>query len=286
MSGAEKRPPAAAKRSPTALKRSPGAFNGPALLQAVVTAARAGGGRELVGVYLHGSWCLGGFDPRVSDLDYVIVVRHGLKQAAKLALMQATMRLAWPLAPVKGLEFHVLTLAATRHFSHPCAFDLHFSPLHLAAYRGDPAAYVAGMHGVDPDLAAHLTVLKACGQVLCGPAIAATFGPVPVAAYWASVMADVEDASAAIVTDPVYVTLNLCRSLAFQATGRVMGKAAGGEWGLATLPEWGDVIATALAGYRGRGGGKLAASRLMAFATFALRTLRRGPSPAATPLPD
>ncbi|WP_461225195.1 aminoglycoside adenylyltransferase domain-containing protein [Lacticaseibacillus suihuaensis] len=276
MSGAEERSPAAAKQSSDA-------FNGPALLKAVLKAAQAVAGRELVGVYLHGSWCLGGFDPRVSDLDYVVVVRHGLSQAAKQALMQATMTLAWPLAPAKGLEFHVLTLAATRHFTHPCAFDLHFSPLHLAAYRRDPAAYVAGMHGFDPDLAAHLTVLRASGQALCGPAIAATFGLVPVAAYWASVMADVEDASAAIGTDPIYVTLNLCRTLAFQATGRVTGKAAGGEWGLAALPEWGDVIGAALAGYRSQGGVRPPVARLEGFAKAALHGLQQGPRLAARP---
>ncbi|WP_225046788.1 aminoglycoside adenylyltransferase domain-containing protein [Lacticaseibacillus kribbianus] len=252
-------------------------FSGPALIDAVVATARRTIGPALVGVYLHGSWCLGGFDPRVSDLDYVMVVQHGLTQAQKRALMAATMQDVWPLAPVKGLEFHVLTADAARDFHHPCRFDLHFSPLHEAAYRRDPAAFVAGMHGTDPDLAAHLTVLRSAGQCAWGQAIAATFGPVPVADYWASVMGDVGDAPAAIAGAPVYTTLNLCRTLAFARTGSVMGKTAGGAWAAVSLPQWQDVVAAALAGYRGQTVPPVARGRLVAFAEFALARLAAGP---------
>ncbi len=72
---------------------------------------------NLVGIYLHGSYVLGSYNEQVSDLDYIVVVIQPLSPTEKLALMTKTLTDLWPLAPAKGLEFHVLLLADCQQFS-------------------------------------------------------------------------------------------------------------------------------------------------------------------------
>lgn len=207
---------------------------------------------NLVGVYLHGSYVLGGYNPAVSDLDYIMVVMRRLTVKEKADLMHFTTEELLPLAPAKGLEFHVLLLAHTRHFRHPMPFDFHFSEYHRAEYFRDPEAYIEGMQGTDPDLAAHLMVIQQQGQVLTGLPIKDVFAPVPPAAYWQSIVFDIADATKQILNQPTYVTLNLCRVLAYRENGAVLSKQAGGEWGENHLPKLYQPLASyTLASYEG-----------------------------------
>ena len=109
------------------------------------------------------------------------------------------------------------------------------------------------MHGTDPDLAAHLTILQAAGQVLLGPAIITVFGPVPATAYWDSIESDIANVETAIVQLPMYTVLNLCRVCAYQQDQLIISKQAGGEWGLQQLPtQWHPLVRQALAAYAGQ----------------------------------
>lgn len=203
----------------------------PHLLQAIQQTTTAILKTNLVGIYLHGSYALGSYNEQVSDLDYLIVVRRPLTLAEKQQLMTATITQLWPLAPHKGLEFHVLLLSATQYFVHPCPFDFHFSKYHYERYQQAPQVYLKAMHGTDPDLAAHLTVVRSAGQVLLGPAITTVFGPVPAADYWDSIKSDIANAETAIVQLPMYTVLDLCRVRAYQQDQLIVSKQAGGEGG-------------------------------------------------------
>ncbi|ERL65103.1 streptomycin 3'-adenylyltransferase [Schleiferilactobacillus shenzhenensis LY-73] len=207
---------------------------------------------NLVGVYLHGSYVLGGYNPAVSDLDYLMVVMRPLTLHEKADLMHFTTEDLLPLAPAKGLEFHVLLLAHTRHFRQPMPFDFHFSEYHRAEYFRDPAAYIEGMQGTDPDLGAHLMVVQTHGRVLTGLPIQDVFAPVPPAAYWQSILYDIADAPRQVLNHPTYITLNLCRVLAYREDGAILSKQAGGEWGEDHLPKLYQPLASyALASYEG-----------------------------------
>ncbi|WP_125766449.1 aminoglycoside adenylyltransferase domain-containing protein [Lapidilactobacillus wuchangensis] len=187
-------------------------------------------GDNLVGVYLHGSYVLKSYHENVSDLDYIIVVKEPLTDQQKLTLMTWTVTTGWQFAPKKGLEFHVLLEKWTQHFIQPLPFDFHFSPMHWPDYQENPLQYVQEMQGTDPDLAAHLTILTHYGQVISGPAIEQVFAPVPRSAYLNSILADISNAEQAVLTNPVYVCLNLARVLAYLQTDQVLSKAAGGRW--------------------------------------------------------
>ncbi|WP_047998675.1 aminoglycoside adenylyltransferase domain-containing protein [Lactiplantibacillus herbarum] len=208
---------------------------------------------NLVGIYLHGSYALGSYNEKISDLDYVVVVHHQLTITEKQQLMTVTLDQLWPLAPQKGLEFHVLLLSATQHFIHPCSFDFHFSKYHYQHYQRNPERYLREMQGTDLDLAAHLTIMHAAGQVLVGPAIEEVFGPVSAIDYWDSIKFDVENAAIGIHDQPMYTILNLCRVLAYRQDGLILSKQTGGEWGLAHLPvQWQPLIHQALKSYAGQ----------------------------------
>ena len=55
--------------------------------------------------------------------------------------------------------------------------------------------------------------------------------------YFDSILSDIEDAEEDIITDSVYIVLNLCRVLAYKREGLIISKKEGGEWGLRHLPE-------------------------------------------------
>ena len=220
------------------------------LLSRFTEAAKEAFGEALTGVYLHGSAVMGCFQPERSDLDLILVAEDSVPDEAKLTFMERAVELNAE-APAKGLEFSVVRRAVCKPFAYPTPFELHFSNMHLEAYRKDPVQYVARMRGVDKDLAAHFTVLNNCGVVLYGEEIPNVFGPVPRVDYFDSIWSDVEAARYEIVQDPVYFTLNLCRVLAQARDGLVLSKQSGGEWGLQNLPEEQlPVIQAALESYK------------------------------------
>lgn len=205
------------------------------LLERFTAMSRRIFGSNLLGVYLHGSLAMGCFNPRKSDIDLMLAVEDEPTDEEKLAFMQQVAAMNEE-APAKGLELSIVTRAAVNPFRYPTPFLLHFSPMHLDWFRRDPTGYVQHMKGEDPDLAAHCTVVRKRGKVLYGAPVEEIFGDVPTAAYLDSIRQDVAGAQEDILTDPIYMTLNLCRVLAYARDGLVLSKQEGGQWGLANLP--------------------------------------------------
>ncbi|MDE7262846.1 MAG: DUF4111 domain-containing protein [Oscillospiraceae bacterium] len=245
------------------------------LLSRFTGAAREAFGGSLVGVYLHGSAAMGCFHPETSDLDLLLVAEGPVSDAAKLAFMERALELN-ELAPAKGLEFSVVRREVCRPFVYPAPFELHFSNAHLKACREDLPRYVARMRGVDKDLAAHFTVINACGVVLYGEAVSQVFAPVPRADYLDSILNDIGDACREITGNPVYYTLNLCRVLAQVREGLVLSKQSGGEWGLRHLPEeFHPVIQAALESYEAGQPMAQPNTNLLNFAAYILSEIKK-----------
>ena len=88
----------------------------------------------------------------------------------------------------------------------------------------NPLDYILKMKGTDKDLAAHFTIIKACGIVLYGAGINEVFADVPRDKYIDSIWADIEGARAEILENPVYIILNLCRVAAFLKDNLILSK--------------------------------------------------------------
>lgn len=223
------------------------------ITDAIVDASRDAFGDGLVGVYLHGSAAMGCWNPSKSDVDVIVVVDETPDKASKLRFLDCIVGIN-SRATKKGVEISVVRRDVCSDFVYPTPYELHFSPTHLALYYADKDEYLRRLCGVDRDLAAHFTVINKYGVALCGAPVSDVFGEVDAEYYLDSIAADVECAREDIKRDPLYITLNLCRVLAYARDGLVISKKDGGEWGLEHLPErFRPLISRALCCYIGDG---------------------------------
>lgn len=219
------------------------------VVERLVEKIRAVFGVNLTGIYLHGSMAMGCFNPNKSDIDIIVLINGDISDLQKLEFMREIVELNGS-APAKGIEISVVKREYCKPFVYPTPYELHFSPAHLERYKRSPEAYVREMNGTDKDLAAHFTVINNYGKVLCGEKIENVFGEVPKCDYIDSIYCDVQNAVSDIADNPIYVTLNLCRVLAFLRSGRCLSKLDGGRWGIDNLEFGSDVVFEAMDCYR------------------------------------
>lgn len=193
-------------------------------------------GENLVGIYLHGSAAMGCFHPQKSDLDLLVIVKEDISDAQKMRFMNEVVVLHEE-APAKGLELSILKKKFCKPFVYPTPFELHFSIAHLQWFLENPADYIEKMKGTDKDLAAHVVITQHYGKVLYGDAIADIFGEVGKEEYIDSIWLDVKNAREDILSNPMYVTLNLCRVFVYLREDLVLSKKSGGEWAVHALPQ-------------------------------------------------
>lgn len=205
------------------------------LLERFVKLCRDAFGTQLTGVYLHGSLAMGCFHPKKSDIDLLVVVESAPDEESKRAFLQGVLTLNAQ-APEKGLELSVVERQYIKPFVYPTPYAFHFSNAHRALAE-NPAAYLETLQGTDKDLAAHVTILNHYGVTLFGAPVNEVFGAVAARDYIDSIWYDVKNAPTDIAENPVYVTLNLCRVLAYVLEKRVLSKQRGGAWGMENVPE-------------------------------------------------
>ncbi|WP_324668932.1 aminoglycoside adenylyltransferase domain-containing protein [Geochorda subterranea] len=241
-----------------------------------VTLVRGLSGASLVGVYLHGSLAMGGFNPGRSDLDLLVVTRSDPGATFRRALAAWLLQHSGHPYP---FEVHVLQMEDLHPWRHPAPFAFHYSeawrqPTRDAVARlQDPREL---MPATDPDLAAHVTVLRARGVCLCGQPIDEVFPQVPPEDYRDGLLRDVSDARSTVHLDPVSTVLNLCRVGQYLEDGVIASKAEAGAWAAMALPAaHRSVAAWALAAYRGDAASKQAPSevRLAAFVHYMMGRL-------------
>jgi predicted nucleotidyltransferase len=206
-------------------------------------------GEALVGVYLHGSIVLGGFNPELSDLDVLAVARRRTTVEEKRRLIEILADASGHPAP---LEFHLLDQADLRPWQYPTPFDFHYSDVWRDALRADPAEALGRQGPFDPDLAAHLTVVRRHGVTLGGPPPAEVFPDVPWDDYVDSLVRDLRSTRSTGKPLPAYRVLSPARIWATLATGEIQSKDSGAAWALDSIrADLRPLLADALARYRG-----------------------------------
>jgi hypothetical protein len=173
-------------------------------------------GDTLVGVYAHGSFALGCFNPHVSDLDVLVVTSGALTPAQRSALGPL-------LAARPRLEIHFLSQPDLLPWRHPASYDLHFGS------EGPVGP------GKDHDLAAHFTVTREAGIALVGPPPRDVFPDVPWDDYEDSLLRDLE--SCGEHGGRLYAVLSPARIWATLTERVVHSKASGAAWALERAPE-------------------------------------------------
>jgi ketosteroid isomerase-like protein/predicted nucleotidyltransferase len=198
--------------------------------EALARSSAAALGRTVAGVILHGSLTLGDYVPGRSDVDLLVVVDDPLSDAQLDALAEAVERQR-PAAPGR-VDLRVVTrpVAASPTLAPPMEAYLELTP--------ESGVQTERRHPGERDLVVELSVCRAHGRSLLGPAPAELIGAVP--AEWLLAVGDAQLADwQAIGDDPEHAELTVltaCRVWRFGEEGRHCSKTAAGEWALRRDP--------------------------------------------------
>jgi hypothetical protein len=189
---------------------------------------------EIVGaaarsVILHGSLAAGGFRAGRSDIDVLAVIAGGLTEA-RAAAVEGLVRQA-DLGGAAGLDLHVVTAEAAGAPTRAPALELH-----LGRYDGSSslAFEVERRVAAAPDLPAELSMARADGRALRGPAPPELIAPIPAdwivdrgrhwLLTWRSLTGDAENAT--------FMVLTACRIWRFAVDNVHCDKAEAARWAL------------------------------------------------------
>ncbi len=204
-------------------------------------------GKQFVGLYVHGSLASGDFDPRRSDIDFVVVTADKLPDEMLPALEAMHGRISASGLPwATRLEGSYIPQGALRR--------------HDPAQARHPSLRVDGSFGVDQhgsDWVIQRHILREQGIVVAGPAPSSLIDPVQPDDLRRAVVETLREWWAPQLHDParlrrgeyqVYAVLTMCRVLYTLRYGTVASKPVAARWAGAALGErWATLIAEALA---------------------------------------
>jgi hypothetical protein len=208
---------------------------------------------NLIGVYLHGSLAMGCFNPERSDVDLLVITKHGMSLEQKRAVAEALLRFSGSPRP---FEISFLSQAQLHNQHYPPPFDFHYGDTwreqtQKQLTNGEWRAWNDTVRR-DPDLPGHFMITTTRGISLYGELIAKIFPKVKREHYLASILGDVTHSLGVIAQNPVYTVLNACRVYWYLREGTICSKDEAGAWALDALPgDHGEVVRQALAVYRG-----------------------------------
>jgi predicted nucleotidyltransferase len=208
--------------------------------------------QNLLGIYLHGSLALGGFQPERSDIDVIVVTAQRIDLETKRRCIELLLRISKMPCP---LDIRFLAQQDLIPYQQPLRCELHYSEIWRENYQQELRTgtwkHWNGSAQRDPDLAVHLTVLHRYGICLYGKPITEVLPLVPESDFRDAIIKDVQVEQGEPLYDPISYILNTCRVCAYLRDGTILSKDAGGVWGLAHLPEqYHPLIHQALALYR------------------------------------
>jgi predicted nucleotidyltransferase len=204
-------------------------------------------GDNITGFYLHGSLAMDCFNPLLSDLDFLAIVRRRLKVKEKRAIIGYLLTLSEN-SPVKGVEMSIVREKYLRNFVYPTPFELHYSNEWYERYQTGQVDY-SGQNS-DEDLAAHFVMTRERGVCLFGKPTKEMFPEIPRPLYVKSLLSDAQWLYQQAEKYPLTATLNLCRILAFLKANKITSKKEGAKWALSNLPqEFSPLIVSALRCY-------------------------------------
>ena len=211
------------------------------LLTRLVDGQKQALGIDLVGSYLFGSVVTGDFDPGISDVDTVAVLRSDLTAAQLAALERLHLDIVEEMPEWEDrVEVVYLSSRALETFRSGSWAAARISP-------GEP------FHAseVDHRWLIDWYQLRAVGTALCGPPAASLVPLISRDEYVEAVrqhMLDWPYSVDGFVTqgDQAYAILTMCRGLRTWRTGEHVSKREAARWACVALPEYAQLIRDAL----------------------------------------
>ncbi len=218
-----------------------------AVLHLLLAEAQAVLGQDFAGMYLYGSLSSGDFNPRTSDIDFLIVTSRELPAEKVQALKEMHQRIAASgLHWAKELEGSYIPLADLRR--HDPARAMHPS-------IGVDWDFGVNPHGSDWIIQRH--ILRRHGVSLAGPPPASLIDPVSpdelrwavrdtLNTWWRGHLEDPRRLKSRLYQ--AFAVLTMCRALYTLQMAEIVSKPAAAAWARGTLPpRWAGLIERALA---------------------------------------
>jgi len=208
---------------------------------------------NLVGVYLHGSLALGGFNPDRSDVDILVVTERRMDVETKRRIAEMLLVRSADPAPI---EISFFPEGYFNPWQYPTPYNFHYSEDWREKVQQELSGGVWRKWNdttrTDPDLAAHIRITLHKGIVVHGRSIEEAFPPVPESDYIDSLAKDLKWGRDRVEEYPVNFALNACRVLAYLREGRICSKEQAGAWAHTIMKdEFKGLVAHALELYRG-----------------------------------
>jgi len=211
------------------------------LLDHLTAGIRTALGENLLGLYLWGSYVVGDFDPRISDLDLIAALANDADQVEFEALRTMHDGLAKKYPAWSGrIEVAYATVAT---LDEPAAGGeiVRISPGEALNRRRSDERWQIDWY-----------VARERGIALQGPPLAALLAPISREQFVTSVRANVAGHGDWLDhlhgrSGQAYAILLMCRALRATLHGDQLSKPAAGRWAQTELPEWADLIGRAIA---------------------------------------
>lgn len=192
-------------------------------------------------MYAGGSFALGDYVPRRSDLDVAAVCAGALVRRRKETIVDRLRHEALP-CPARGLEFVLYREETVRTPSAAAGFELDLNTGARMPFKAalDPSADPPFWYAIDR------AIYRRHGVTLHGLPAAELFTAIPRRLLLSSLVDAVRWHGARGVARDDDAVLNACRAWRFAVEGSWSSKPAAGEWALARVED-GELVAAALA---------------------------------------
>jgi predicted nucleotidyltransferase len=201
---------------------------------------------NFIGLYLYGSLAMNCYNPRLSDIDIIIIARQRLSEEQRKRVIEYLKRVC---SKSRRIELSIVCEDAIRNPRYPMEVDLHFE--HWGNIFENER---------DKEILSNLYTTRERGFCVWGAPISDVFTEIPAGYHLRSLTEDIQHTRKYIHMKPehtgydvtLYWILGSCRILAFIREQKVLSKLEGGRWGIANLPkEYHKLIRQALSGYQG-----------------------------------
>jgi predicted nucleotidyltransferase len=138
-------------------------------------------GENLLGIYIHGSMCLGYFQPAHSDLDVLVITNTPLNAVQRFNFMKGFLSLHKKPIPI---ELSILCYSEINPWKHPTPYQFHFSEywrerFENIAIENNLSFWDYKEIYTDGDMACHITLNNQKGICIYGTPINEVFPSVP-----------------------------------------------------------------------------------------------------------
>ncbi|MEJ6527365.1 aminoglycoside adenylyltransferase domain-containing protein [Exiguobacterium sp. USCH10] len=180
-------------------------------------------------IYIHGSLAMGGFHPKRSDVDLLLVVSNALTREERQKLIDCCLLYSNEPYP---LELSIMTMVQIKDWCHPSPFEFHYSEGWRSRFekagREERTELQQGF--TDPDLAAHMLMILERGITWRGQPLHQLLCGFDSAHFSDAILADAFDCLDTMDENPIYCVLNLLRGLAYEQERVLLSKQEALGW--------------------------------------------------------